>query len=332
MSEETVTMDSILSEDTGFTTDLNMPTTTLTDDSEMLNSTDEFFNNSITVDIDNSTGTTVFYSEYPEAKSVFQAFMITEIIMTALELIIAILAAIKIPRWRKNYRNQMLMQLSLARFIKRLILLFKFFEEHKKPPSSDVNTTLNISQIYIDFVTIVLVIFFIKHMYDSLIIVVVKLNQASLNKTTLCAWLLPVLITAIWSVIILTKVLDEWFVYLLICCLFRWPLIFLGTIFYITIVYKVLSDKIRRFARSLTIVTFLMCLVTNFYLFSKDIIELWCFKSAYLTILINYISGFLLNFFILCFYIILITLNFNHNKESSRSLPDYSIADRNKPR
>lgn len=319
MSEETVTMDSSLSENTNAS------------ETELPTSTEEFFDVTNTEDIDNSTEANVFYSEYPETMSVFEAFMITEIIMTALELTISVLAAIKIPRWRKNYRNQMLMQLSLARFVKRVILLLKFYDERNKPSFSNTNTTLNISQIYIDFVIVVLVFFFIKHMYDSLIVVVVKLNQESLNKISICSWLLPLVITAIWAVIIIAKVLDEWYVYLFICCLFRWPLIFVGTMVYITIVYKVLSDKIRRFARSLTIVTFLMCLVTNFYLFSKDIIELWCLKHSYLTLLTSYISGFLLNFLILCFYVILIILNFNHNTHSSRSLPDYSLAEGNKP-
>lgn len=327
MSEEAVTMDWSLSEDTSSSTDLTTPMTTLINESELPTSTEESYNI--------STEATAFSNEYPETTSVFEAFMITEIIMTAIELIISIVAVIKIPRWRRNYRNQMLIQLSLARFIKRVILLFKFYDEQrngKKSQLFETNIILNISQIYIDFVIVVLVFLFIKHMYDSLIIVVVKINQESLNKTSLYAWLLPVLITVIGTIIIVTKVLDEWYVYLLLCCLFRWPLIFLGTMFYINIVYKVLSDQIRRFARSLTIFTFLMCLVTNFYLLSKDIIELWCLKTSYLTTLINYISGFLLNFLILCLYVILIILNLNHNTNSSRSLPDYSLAEGNKPR
>ncbi|PZC84217.1 hypothetical protein B5X24_HaOG205412 [Helicoverpa armigera] len=53
------------------------------------------------------------YNEYP----IFQIFVIIELVMTTLELIISIVAAIKMPRWRRNYRNQMLMQLSFASLV-----------------------------------------------------------------------------------------------------------------------------------------------------------------------------------------------------------------------
>lgn len=269
--------------------------------------------------------------------SVFLVFHILELVMTSLELMIWIAAAIKSPRWRKNYRNQMLMQISLARFVKRLIFTFKYLisPEQESPDQKSlsegslVRTVLDSAQIYIDFVIVILVFFFVKHMYDSLIIVLVKVRQNSLYKISICSWLLPAPISAMWTVIIISKILNKWLVYLLICCLFRWPLIFLGTSVYIAVLYRVLSDKIRKFARSLTIVTFLMCLVVNFYLVSKDIIELWCLQS-FKTRLISSVSGLVMNFLILSLYIILITFDLRHknNQTHHRALqiiPDFSV-------
>lgn len=257
----------------------------------------------------------------------FNAFNVLEIVMTSLELMLWIGAAIKMPRWRNNYRNQMLMQLSVARFIKRLIFIYLQMYEEKK---CLVLTFVVSSQIYIDLVIVVLVFFFIKHMYDSLIIVLVKCRQNSLYKVSICAWLLPLPISAVWAAVIFCKVLDEQLVYLLICCIFRWPLILMGTGVYITILVRVLSEKIRKFARSLTVVTFLMCLIINFYLFSKDLIKLLCFKSLKTT-LINYVSGFVMNFLILIFYIILISLDRKHTSQTPKNIrsrsPDYSLTE-----
>lgn len=266
----------------------------------------------------------------------FDAFNILEIVMTSLELMLWIGAAIKMPRWRKNYRNQMLMQLSVARFIKRLIFTCMYLQKQGAITGwIHLTTFLNSSQIYIDFVIVIFVFFFIKHMYDSLIIVLVKCRQNSLYKVSICAWLLPAPISAVWTAVIVCKALNEQLVYLLICCIFRWPLILMGTAVYVTILFKVLSDKIRKFARSLTVVTFLMCLVINFYLVTKDVIKLWCVQSLNTTLL-GYVSGFAMNFLILTFYIILISLDRKHCNQTPRNMgkshsyaPDYSLTEIN---
>ncbi|CAH1638705.1 unnamed protein product [Spodoptera littoralis] len=265
------------------------------------------------------------YSEY----SIFGTFVVIELVMTTLELFISIVAAIKMERWRKNYRNQMLMQLTVARFIKRIIFTFKFLDCRDKLTDSEaVANFLYCFQLYIDLVIVVLVFFFIKHMYNSLIIVLVKISQNSFYKVMSYSWLIPIPIAVVCTAIIFTDLVDKWYVNLLMCSVFRWPLIFVGTGVYITIVYRVLSDKIRQFARSLAVVTFLLCLTINVYLFSKDIMELWCLKSL-MTLLIGYISGFLMNVLILVLYIILLILTYQNKTQSSRSLPDYSLADAN---
>lgn len=266
-----------------------------------------------------------FHSESSDT-SVFEAFIIIEIVMTALELIIWTVAAIKTQRWRKNYRNQMLLQLSVVRFLKRLVFLVIFLKENKIIECSEgINYALLSATIYIDFVIVILVFFFIKHMYDSLIVVLVKISETRLWKVVTCSWLVPLPLSGACTAVVATRVLDPGLVYLLICCLFRWPLMLLGTVLYLTILYKVLNDKIRKFARSLTIITFLMCLLINFYLFSKDVIELWCLKS-FTTLLISYISGLLMNIIILGFYIVLIMLHFKSNMKSCNSIPNCSIS------
>lgn len=257
---------------------------------------------------------------------VFETFIIIEIVMTAIEIVLSTTAAIKISRWRRNFRNQMIMQLSIARFIKRLIFFVQFMGEKYGIDSSTLfRTSLITCQVYIDFVIIILICFFIKHIYDSVIIVVIKISIQNFYSVLRYSWLIPLPISVVNMVIVSTKLLDEWTSYFLICLVFRWPLIIIGTTLYLIIIYKVLTDKIRKFARSLTILTFFLCLIINFYLLSKDIIKLWCFESSS-TILISNVLGFILNFLILCFYIILILLNFKTKSKSCNSLPDFSTA------
>lgn len=269
-----------------------------------------------------------FQSETQDTSPVFEAFIIIEIVMTALELILTILATCKLKLWRKNYRNQMLMQLSLVRFLKRIFILIEFLKDKGSIPNSLQLSTLVISaQIYIDFVIVILIVFFIKHMYDSLIVVLVKISQNNLVKVLTCAWLLPLPISIVCTAITVTKILDYWMMYLLMCTIFRWPLMFVGTLLYITVLFRVLNDKIRKFARNLTVITFLLCLVLNLYLFCKDAIWLWCIHS-FSTILLSYLLGFVLNFLVLCLYIILITLSFrcDKNKKCNTLRPNFSQA------
>ncbi|KAJ8716121.1 hypothetical protein PYW08_013406 [Mythimna loreyi] len=265
------------------------------------------------------------YSEY----SIFETFVIIELVMTSLELIISIFAASKMPRWRRNYRNQMLMQLTFARFIKRIIFTLKFLDCQGNIALDDiVKNVLYCFQIYMDFVIVVLVFFFIKHMYNSLIIVLVKISHNSFYRVLFCSWLIPIPISVVCTTVIVTGLMEKWYVTLMICSIFRWPLIFIGTSLYIAIVYRVMSDNKRQFARSLAVVTFLLCLNINVYLFSKDVMDLWCITSL-MTLLISYVSGFLMNFLILVLYIILIIFSYNNKTQSSRTLPDYSLADVN---
>lgn len=260
--------------------------------------------------------------------TLFEAFIIIEIVMTSLELILTILATCKLELWRKNYRNQMLMQLSFARFVKRIFLLIKFFKDNGSIPyTEELSTVVTSVQIYIDFVIVILIVFFIKHMYDSLIVVLVKISQNKLVKVLTCAWLLPLPISVVCTAIIATSVMDKWMIYLLMCAVFRWPLMLVGTMLYISILFRVLNDQIRKFARHLTVITFCLCLVMNLYLFCKDVIWLWCIDT-FSTVLISYLLGLTMNILILCLYIALIIFSFrcDKNKKCYTLRPNVSEA------
>lgn len=277
-------------------------------------------------DKDNSSRELVLPQDDSTMSVIFEVFIITEIVMTAMELVISIAAALRISRWRRNYRNQMLMQLSLARFIKRTIFFIQFIKEKYKiisMPSTRV--VLMGSQIYIDLVITILVCFFIKHMYDSVLVVIIKISKKSLYKVLYCSWLIPIPVTGVWILIMCYKILNEWTSYLIICLALRWPIILIGTVLYLTILYRVTTDRIRRFATSLTVITFLLCFIINFYLLCKDIIILWCFES-FMTLLINYILGFMLNFLVLCSYVLLIILCIKSKTKSCDVLADNSVA------
>lgn len=267
--------------------------------------------------------------QFQSISPVFEAFIMIEIVMTALELTLTILATCKLKLWRKNYRNQMLMQLSLVRLLKRIFALIEFLKDKGTITDSlQLSTLVSSALIYVDFVNVILIVFFIKHMYDSLIVVLVKISQNNLVKVLTCAWLLPLPISIVCTAITVTKVLDNWTMYLLMCAIFRWPLMFIGTLLYITILFRVLNEKIRKFARNLTVITFLLCLVMNLYLFCKDVIWLWCIHT-FSTDLLSYLLGFAMNILILCLYLTLITLSFrcDKNKKCNNTLrPNFSEA------
>lgn len=286
------------------------------------------FSTTQNIDHDSMAKKHQFPTKSQDTSPVFEAFIIIEIVMTALELTLTILATCKLKLWRKNYRNQMLMQLSLVRFLKRIFALIEFLKDKGTIPDSlQLSTLVTSAQVYMDFVTVILIVFFIKHMYDSLIVVLVKISQNNLVKVLTCAWLLPLPISIVCTAITATKALDNWMMYLLMCAIFRWPLMFIGTLLYITILFRVLNDKIRKFARNLTVITFFLCLVMNLYLFCKDVIWLWCIHT-FSTVLLSYLLGFAMNFLVLCLYLTLITLSFrcDKNKKCNTLRPNFSEA------
>lgn len=328
MTTEIVTADSTSDIDFG---NFSSSTATWSNESELTStvvSLFEEFSTARNINHDAMVEKHKFQSESQDTSPVFEAFIIIEIVMTALELTLTILATCKLKMWRKNYRNQMLMQLSLVRLLKRIFTLIEFLKDKGSIPDSlQLSTLVTSAQIYTDFVTVILIVFFIKHMYDSLIVVLVKISQNNLVKVLTCAWLLPLPISIVCTAITATKVLDDWMMYLLMCAIFRWPLMFIGTLLYITILFRVLNDKIRKFARNLTIITFLLCLVMNLYLFCKDVIWLWCIHT-FSTILLSYLLGFAMNFLVLCLYLTLITLSFrcDKNKKCNSLRPNFSEA------
>ncbi|XP_059054054.1 uncharacterized protein LOC131848268 [Achroia grisella] len=326
MPTEIMTTPFDLGSDTNLTTESFASPSTWLNKSDITSVTASGAEVSITESVSNAIDVKKsFHSESGDTLSLFSAFIIIEIVMTALELIISITAALKIQRWRRNYRNQMLMQLSLVRFLKRVVLTVIYLKENNLiTTGTQLDAAVLGCQTYIDFVIVILVFFFIKHMYDSLIVVLIKISQNNLYKVLICSWLLPLPIAIIFTTVVVTNVLDKWLMYLLICSIFRWPLMLIGTVLYLMILHKVLKDKIRQFARSLTVITFLLCLVINFYLFSRDVIELWC-SHSFSTLLVSYLLGFLLNFLILCLYIILIILNFKCNVKSLESQTNHSV-------
>lgn len=270
------------------------------------------FNNSETTFLKlNSNGSDTTFNEFDINNNVYEIFMITDIIMTAVELLILCIATCVWLRWRRNYRNQIFIQLTFTRFAKRIILYLLVLCE-KYPCAQSVRIVVLNLHIYIDYVMLFLVLFFIKHMYDSLVIVFVKCSPINLMKVSLCTWLIPLPISMMCTAVIVTGLLEKWFVYLLICCIVRWPLILIGTYVYITIVYKVIIDKARQFMRGLTVITFLLCVTINLYLFSQDIIVLWCLKTTY-AVLIGHILGLLVNSLILFLYSVLIIGNSKTN-------------------
>lgn len=236
---------------------------------------------------------------------VLECFMIIEIAMTALEVIVLIVAGAVWSRWRRNYRNQMFLQISVIRLMKRIVLLLMFVTQQYTAVPECVNFTLIALKYYINLVIVLLVIHFIKHMYESLIIVFGQWSSVNLLKISIISWLVPLPLGVLGAAAITSQFLGEWYVYLLVCGLFRWPLIILGTYVYIKIVFKVLRDKAKRFMRGLTVITFIMCVTINVYILCSDLIELWCLGTVYE--FFGHLIGLLLNLLLLILYGMLIT-------------------------
>ncbi|CAG9561209.1 unnamed protein product [Danaus chrysippus] len=83
-------------------------------------------------DKDNSSRDLVLPQDDSTTSVIFEVFIITQIVMTAMELVISIAAALRISRWRRNYRNQMLMQLSLALLCSYVLLIILCIKSNTK--------------------------------------------------------------------------------------------------------------------------------------------------------------------------------------------------------
>lgn len=269
----------------------------------------------------NNTSLGIERSELP--LSVFEIFIVIEIVMVVLELLLSIGAAVKMKQWRRNYRNQMLTQISLVRFLKRVIGYIIFLEKNRAIPTQQEPSLLNLcSIIYFNFVTIFLVFFLIKHMYDTLIVVFVKVTKNSLYKVTIFAWLFPIVLTGLWIAFISYNVMDKWLVDLIFCSLFKWTFTVIGTILYICILHRIIEDKFRKFAASLAIITFMLCLTINMYTITSDISRLF---RCYSLIVMKYIFGFVLNCLVLCLYVALISSNFSHRIKHCDNMSNHSV-------
>lgn len=273
---------------------------------------------------------TIFVTtEEPDLQLTFEVLNIVAIIMMFAELLLTLLAIAKLKQWRKNYRNLMLTQISLARLLQRILSYAIFLE--KKPNIFDNSKQPCLTYLtlitYFNFVTIFLVFFLIKHMYDSLIVIFVKISKNRFYKVSIFAWLFPVPLTTTWVAFVVYDVFDKFLVDVIFCTLFKWTFTVIGTILYICILRKILKDKCRKFARSLTIITFMLCLIINMYAITTDISRL---IRCYLLLVIKYITGFILNSLVLCLYIALISSNFKHRIKHSDAISNYSVGVINK--
>ncbi|CAK1556251.1 unnamed protein product [Leptosia nina] len=232
----------------------------------------------------------------------YGGMLIAECVLATLQVLISIAATLKIARWGRNYRNQMLTQFSIARLVDRIANLSLFLCPDLTIKTYDILMGV---RVHVDLVLVILVIFFIKHMYESLIIVVVKVVKNDLYKVLCCSWLLPLPFSALYVCLVTYNCVSPWMAYFTICCAFRWPVMIIGTGLYLKILFKVTMDSIRYYAKSLTALTFFLCLVINLYVLSADITKLW-YAQNYLPIFLNTVLGLILDSLAVCLYVILV--------------------------
>ncbi|KAG6461285.1 hypothetical protein O3G_MSEX012531 [Manduca sexta] len=166
------------------------------------------------------------------------------IALSAAALLLLFLTAILYAEWRRNYKNQLLIQFMIARFLYTFV---RYFYDIRNVLNWYIN---NDAAIYFDmlwmFYTETTLVFwmytFSKQMYDSLVKVFVVENK-KLWKVSVIAWLMPALITI--ALMLLFYIYHElsynlFFFYILFV---KWPMLIANAVLIILALKSVLKNN-----------------------------------------------------------------------------------------
>lgn len=167
------------------------------------------------------------------------------IALSTITLVLLIVTAILFAEWRQNYKNQLLIQFMLARFLYTIARYFYDVTE-----VFDINVTpqffTNLDMFILFYTEMALVawmVVFTKQMYDSLVKIFV-FEYPRLWKVSLATWIIPCISATVFFVIYVIR-FQQVRLYLVYLLVFKLPIVIFTAILLIVTTKSILSTNQR---------------------------------------------------------------------------------------
>lgn len=234
-------------------------------------------------------------------------------IVSVASLLILILTAVLFAEWRNKYKNQVILQIMVARFLYSLVrvafdasIVFGF--SSKKSFILHYDTML---YIYTELVLVGWMHVFTKTMYNYLVIVILAPSKLSLPIISLITWITPLVVSILIIVILHFEVSFKLYMYISYYMIIKWPLLFYNGVLLLKI-FKSLRNKNdnlnnnitnRRDNNNIKIVSIMLLLM---FVFSVHQIIMDISKIVYVAI---YIKNDNITIFIIAIDVIFISIS-----------------------
>lgn len=207
---------------------------------------------------------------YPPANDTFlTVFTLTcstlGVALSAVALVLLVLTAVFFVEWRQNYKNQLLIQFMIARFLYTGVRyssdVIRAFDLNSNTETFNQLTATKL--LYSEMALVSWMFFFSKQMYGSLV-KVFDVERRSILRVSLSAWLLPALLAALLVGVLSirsSKALWSYVIYL-ICV--KWPVLVANAIFLILCLKSVISTNRSNIESNSRIVVVIITLIFVF--------------------------------------------------------------------
>lgn len=238
--------------------------------------------------VDLNQGTVIIY---PPGNDTFLTILTLTIstigiTLSGVALALLILTAVLFAEWRRNYKNQLLIQFVTARIIYTLTRYFyditRAFELYQR---TDVTLHFHLLVFFYTEMALVFWMFvFSKQMHKSLV-KVFSVQTHSIVKVSLCAWGLPVLFLAPFYLLLIVRKREGVQMYMIFIFLTKWPVLAANAVLLILVLKSILKTNQSRTGSNLRIVIVIMILIFMFCFqqFFVDIYKIIFIKVYYST-------------------------------------------------
>lgn len=185
------------------------------------------------------------------------------IALSAAALALLILTAFLFAEWRQSYKNQLLIQFMLARLFYTSVRFFSDIQHvFKMCSTSDSLIFLDIlTMIYTEMVLIAWMFVFSRQMYISLVKVFV--TESNIWKVSVCAWLVPAMISLLLHTILYFSRDTYTTFFILYVVLIKWPVLIANAVLLILVLRSVLINN-RNTEKNIRIVVVMIVLIFVF--------------------------------------------------------------------
>lgn len=218
---------------------------------------------------------------YPPANDTFLTILTLTcstlgVALSALALVLLLLTALLFVEWRQNYKNQLLIQFMIARFLYTGVRYFTDIIRAYELREADVLHRHTIIMIlYSEMALVSWMFFFSKHMHGSLV-KVFNVPKQCLWKVSLCAWLLPGLVTVLLLYTFSIPVFREIWCYIIYVLAVKWPVLGANAVLLILSLKYILSTNLSSTESNTRIVVVIISLIFVFC-FQQVIIDIVLF-------------------------------------------------------